>query len=216
MSSIPQRQRTVCQRVASRWEDSADGIRLVIGMLAVMWLAWIVNAADGYRLDSDGIRPHDVGRLWGIFTAPFLHASFSHIFGNTIPFLILGLVIALSGFTRVLAVTLISIVVSGLGVWLVTSANTQTIGASGVVFGFATYLVARGIITRRAGELAVGVIVGLLFGLSLLSDLIPRSGVSWQAHRFGGIGGGRAALLLDRRAAATSGSGPARVSGHQA
>lgn len=171
-------------------------MRLVLGMLAVMWVAWVVNAVDGYRLNGDGIWPRNVDHLYGILTAPFLHASFGHILGNSVPFLILGLVIAGSGVRRVIAVTVISILVSGAGVWLTAAASSHTIGASGVVFGFAAYLVARGIFSRRIAELLIGLVVGAVFGLSLLSDLIPRSGVSWQGHLFGAVGGVIAAALL--------------------
>jgi membrane associated rhomboid family serine protease len=175
-------------------------VRLVIAMLAVMWLAWIVDALDHYHLNQDGgIQPRNVDHLYAILTAPFLHESFGHIFGNSIPFLILGLVIAGSGIRRVIAVTVISILISGAGVWLIAGSNTDTVGASGVVFGFAAYLVARGIFSRRLVELFIGLVVGALFGLSLLSDLIPHSGVSWQAHLFGGIGGVVAAALLTRK-----------------
>jgi membrane associated rhomboid family serine protease len=191
-------------QLASRWEDAGDGIRLVLGMLVVMWAAWIANALDHYHLDQYGILPRNVGHLYGIVTAPFLHASFSHIFGNTIPFLILGVVIAFAGLRRVVLVTLLSILVSGIGVWLTASSHSETIGASGVVFGFAAYLVFRGVFSRHLGELLVGLVVGGVFGLSLLADLIPHSGVSWQAHLFGGIGGVLAAALVSRRAERTS------------
>jgi membrane associated rhomboid family serine protease len=199
-ASTPARSTSVSGRLETRLQASADGARLVLGMLALMWVAWIVNAIDGYGLDQYGIRPRNVDHLYGILTAPFLHASFGHIFGNTVPFLILGLVIAGSGVRRVLAVTLISIVVSGAGVWLISPAHDgPTIGASGVVFGFATYLVARGILSRRLGELLIGGFVGAIFGLSLLWDLVPRSGVSWQDHLFGGIAGVLAAVLLSEK-----------------
>jgi membrane associated rhomboid family serine protease len=182
--------------LAARLGDRAEGARLVVGMLAVMWVAWIVNAIDNYNLDQYGIRPRNVDHLYGILTAPFLHASFGHIFGNSIPFVILGLVIAGSGLRRVVAVTAIAILVSGAGVWLTASSNSETVGASGVVFGFATYLMARGVFDRKLRELVIGGVVGALFGLSLLWDLVPRSGVSWQAHLFGAIGGVLAAAVL--------------------
>jgi membrane associated rhomboid family serine protease len=193
-------------RIATRWQESADGIRLVLGMLAVMWVAWIVDAIDSYKLNPTlGIRPHNLDHLYGILTAPFLHQSFGHIFGNSIPFLILGVMIAGSGIRRVVQVTVISILVSGIGVWLIASTSSYTVGASGVVFGFAAYLVARGFFDRKVGEIVIGAIVGAVFGLSLLWDLVPKSGVSWQGHLFGLLGGVLAALLLsDRRRAATS------------
>lgn len=166
-----------------------------------MWVAWIVNALDGYRLDRLGIEPRNLGHLYGILTAPFLHASFAHILGNSVPFLILGVVVALGGVRRLLTVMAVCVLVSGLGVWLVASTGSFTIGASGVIFGFASYLVSRGIFTRRIADVAVGVIVGALFGLSLLADLIPHAGVSWQGHLFGAVAGVLAAALVSRDSA---------------
>ncbi len=197
-------------RLAARWDEAGAGIRVVLGLLAVMWVAWVVNAIDGYRLNSDGIQPRNVDHLWGILTAPFIHGSFSHIFGNSIPFLILGVVIAFAGVRQLVTVTAIVVLISGLGVWLVAGSHTNTVGASGVVFGFAAYLLARGVFSRNIGELLVGGLVGAVFGLSLLSDLIPRSGVSWQGHLFGAIAGVIAAALLTRP---TRGRGEAGRSG---
>ena len=187
---------------------AGDGIRLVVGMLGLMWVLWIVNALDGYHLDRLGIEPRNVDHLYGILTAPFLHASFGHILGNSLPFLILGVMIALGGIRRLLIVTAVCILVSGLGVWLVASGGSDTIGASGVIFGFATYLVSRGIFTRRLADAAIGVLVGAVFGLSLLADLIPRTGVSWQGHLFGAIAGVLAAMLLSRRQGARATTAP--------
>ncbi len=86
--------------------------------------------------------------------------------------------------------------VAGLGTWLIAPAASVTFGASGVVIGYATYLIARGVFSRRLGQLAVGVAVGLLFGGALLSSLVPQAGISWQDHLFGGLGGLLAARLL--------------------
>ena len=74
--------------------------------------------------------------------APFLHADFGHLIANTIPFVTLGIIIGLQGVARVLAVTGIVMVVSGLGTWLIAPDNSIHIGASGIVFGYATYLLA--------------------------------------------------------------------------
>ena len=74
---------------------------------------------------------------------PFLHVSFGHLIANTIPFVVLGAAIALGGVRQIVEVTVIVAVVSGLGVWLFGAANTVHLGASGLVFGYLTYLVAR-------------------------------------------------------------------------
>jgi membrane associated rhomboid family serine protease len=175
-----------------------EGAAVIGILLAVMWVLEIVNSIDGQKLDGDGIHPRSLSGLPGIVSAPFLHAGFGHLLGNTIPFAILGMLIALAGARRVIEVTVIVILVAGLGTWLTAGGGTSTIGASGVVFGYAGYLIARGFFTRRMLELAGGALVALLFGGALAWDLVPRSGVSWEDHLFGGIGGILAARLLTR------------------
>ncbi len=167
-------------------------------LVAIMWVVEIVDVFAG-DLDSAGIRPRDPDGLVGVALAPVLHGSFGHLMGNTVPFVILGIAIALGGLARIAAVTVIVAVVGGLGTWLVAPANTVHIGASGLVFGFAAYLVARGIYSRKALHLAIGLAVIFIYGTTLLFGLVPTPGVSWQGHLFGAIGGVVAAWLLDRR-----------------
>jgi membrane associated rhomboid family serine protease len=172
------------------------GLMLIGAMAAVMWIVEIVDALGADSLDSYGIRPRAVDGLDGIVFSPFLHGSWSHLIGNTIPFLMLGGLIALSGLARVAAVTAIVAGFGGLGVWLTASENSIHIGASGIVFGYAGYLVARGIFTRSLLHLAVGALVAAVWGTTLLSGLVPHDGISWQGHLFGAIGGVLAARLL--------------------
>src|SRR5689334_589117 len=132
-----------------RKDERYAGFVVVAAMAALMWVVLIVDEIDSHRLDTWGIRPHHVDRLVGIVTAPFLHSGFAHLSANTVPFVVLGFAIAFSGLTRVLAVTAIVMVVGGLGTWLIAPSNTVHIGASGVVFGYAAYLVFRGVFTGR-------------------------------------------------------------------
>jgi membrane associated rhomboid family serine protease len=182
-------------------DDRARGLLFVGAMAAVMWVVGGVNPLDGYRLDSGGIRPRATDGLDGILFAPFLHASWGHLVGNTVPFLVLGAVVALSGLARVIAVTIVVAVVGGLGTWLVAPSNTLHIGASGIVFGYAGYLVARGFSTRRPLHLLTGALVALVWGTTLISGLVPHDGISWQGHLFGAVGGIIAAGLLAPKAA---------------
>jgi membrane associated rhomboid family serine protease len=180
-------------------QKQREGIALLLGIVLLMWLVEVINAADGYHLDSDGIYSRDVGRLWGIFTSPFIHANFApHLLDNTIPLVFMGLIIALAGAARLAAVTLIVVVIGGLGTWLIGPAGISTIGASGLVFGYATYLFARGFFNRNALELVVGLVVGVIWGGALVASLVPHTGVSWQGHLCGAIAGVIAALLLRR------------------
>ena len=161
-----------------RGETQRQGVALLTGIVAFMWVIEVINTIDSNRLDSDGIWARNVARLWGILTAPFIHASFAHLIGNTIPFLFMGLIIALSGAARLALVTAIVILVGGIGTWLVSPGGIPTIGASGVVFGYATYLFARGFFNRSALELLTGLIVGVIWGAALLSSVVPHPDVS--------------------------------------
>jgi membrane associated rhomboid family serine protease len=183
--------------------DRIRALTLVGGMIAVMWVVEVVNAVSNYSLNYDlGLRPHHVGGLDGILFSPFLHGSWSHLVGNTVPFAILGGVIALSGLARVILVTAIVALVGGVGTWLVASGNSVHVGASGLVFGYAAYLVGRGVFTRSLLHLGVGVVVGFVWGGTLLSGLAPQDGISWQGHLFGAVGGFVAAYYLGKRTAA--------------
>jgi membrane associated rhomboid family serine protease len=190
----------VTGRVRERYVSQVDGLRALAALVAVMWAVEAVNALDSYRLDREGIVPRSLSHLDGVIFAPFLHASFSHLLSNTVPFVILGIAIALAGAGRLLLVTLIVALVSGLGTWLTAPGGSETVGASGVVFGYATYLISRGVFDRRIAEIALGILVALFFGTALLYSLIPHSGISWQAHLFGGVGGVAAAAALARPA----------------
>jgi membrane associated rhomboid family serine protease len=179
-------------RRAALYEGAA-----VIGVLvAVMWLLEIVNKIDGQALNGDGIYARSLSGLPGILSAPFLHAGFGHLIGNTVPFVVLGLVIAAAGARRVIEVTAVVVLVAGLGTWLISPSHVSTIGASGVVFGYAGFLIARGFFTRSFAALAIGVVVAIVFGISLAADLVPKTGVSWQDHLFGALGGILAAKLV--------------------
>jgi membrane associated rhomboid family serine protease len=187
-------------------DDRLDGFRLVAAMAAVMWVVEVVDSLDSHRLDQWGIKPHHVDGLVGIVTAPFLHVSFDHLISNTVPFVVMGCAIALNGAARVAAVTAIVALAAGLGTWLIGPSNSVHVGASGVVFGYATYLISRGAFNRSALELGMGVLVAVIWGSALLSGVLPHEHISWQGHLCGGAGGVLAASLLARprrRAAGT-------------
>src|SRR3954452_19766797 len=139
-----------------------------------MWALEVVDTIDHHKLDQYGIEPRDGDGLIGIVAAPFLHAGFGHLIGNTVPFVIMGVLIALGGAARVVAVTVIVALISGIGTWLIGPEHTNHIGASGVVFGFGTYLITRGFFNRSMLDLAVGVVIAAIFGTALLGGLAPQ------------------------------------------
>jgi membrane associated rhomboid family serine protease len=179
--------------------DRTNALLFVVAMVALMWLLEVVDAVAGGSLDQYGIHPRNVDGLPEIVSAPFLHAGFGHLVSNTIPFVVMGAAIALGGLVRVAVVTAVVGLVSGLGTWLIAPSGTVTLGASGLVFGYATYLVARGFLSKRIVDLAVGAIVVAIWGFALLQGVLPQDRISWQAHVFGAVGGVVAASLLAGR-----------------
>ena len=177
--------------------ERTGGFVVIAAMTILMWLVETIDVAAG-DLDSAGIHPRDPEGLAGIAASPFLHAGFGHLIGNTIPFLVLGMAIAVGGLIRTLAVVGIVAAVGGLGTWLTAPSDTIVIGASGLVFGFATYLVARGAYSRTPWHIAGGLAVLAIYGSTLLVGLVPTPGVSWQGHLFGAAGGVIAARVLHR------------------
>jgi membrane associated rhomboid family serine protease len=178
---------------------AGDGLALLAGIVIFMWAVEVINSIDSNALDADGIYPRNFARLWGILTAPFLHASFTHLLDNTIPLVFMGVIIALRGALRLAWVTGIVIVLGGLGTWLIAPDHTVTVGASGLVFGYATYLLTRGVFDRSLLELLTGAVVGVVWGGALLASVVPQPHISWQGHVCGGLAGIVAAWWLAGR-----------------
>lgn len=168
---------------------------IVVGMLAAMWAVEIIDLIPGVDLDRWGIQPRSWRGLVGIPLAPFLHANLPHLIANTIPFLVLGAIIAIGDAARFVEVTVVVMLVSGLGTWLFGASGTIHLGASGLVFGYLTYLVARGFFAGKPLWILGGVIVALFYG-GILWGLLPRPGISFTGHLFGAVGGLLAAYAM--------------------
>lgn len=177
---------------------------VMASVAAVLWVVQFVNSADDYRLDRFGVRPREVDGLWGVVTMPFLHASFGHLLSNTIPLVLIGWVLLLSGLRTWATVTVIVVVVGGMLTWLVAPGHAVIVGASGMVFGWLGYLLARAYFSRRLKWIIVAVLVLVFFG-TLLFGLFPtlHSDVSWQAHVCGFAAGIGAGALLHPRGGET-------------
>ncbi|MDF3293150.1 rhomboid family intramembrane serine protease [Streptomyces sp. RB6PN23] len=169
------------------------------GWVALLWALEAVDAVSHGALDHFGIVPRQARGLLDIIPAAFVHFGFGHVAANSLPLLVLGFLAALRGIGRFLAISLLIIVVSGLGVWLVAPSGTNTAGASGLIFGLFAYLVVRGFVDRRPLDIALGVAVAVLYGSILWGVLPNATGVSWQGHLFGLVGGVLAAFAFRER-----------------
>jgi membrane associated rhomboid family serine protease len=178
---------------------------IVALVVAVMWAEEIVDLVlpGGQPLNDWGIRPRSWRGILGIPLMPFLHDGFRHLFGNTLPFLVMGGAIASGSIARFARVVAIVGVTAGIGVWVFARSGTVHIGASGLVFGFLTYLLARGVIARKVTWILGGLVVLVVYG-GILWGLLPTPGVSWTGHVFGAAGGVLAAWTLHRRTPETA------------
>ncbi|QIQ03312.1 rhomboid family intramembrane serine protease [Streptomyces liangshanensis] len=172
---------------------AAGGV--MIAWVALLWLLEVVDTATGGALDTYGLSPRSFGELRDVIPMAFLHHGFEHLASNTVPLLVLGFLAALGGIRRFAAVVLTIMVVGGLGVWLTAADHSNTVGASGVVFGLLGYLLVRGFVNRSAVDLVVGLVVLAVYGSVLWGVLPTDPSISWQGHLFGLVGGVLAAFL---------------------
>ena len=174
-------------------------------MLAFTALLWLIELVDRVAfhgaLDQDGILARRLDGLDGILWSPLLHGSWAHLEANSLPFLILGFLVFAGGTGQWLAVTATVWLLGGFLTWL-TGASGSTIGASGVIFGWLAFLLVRGFFARSGRQIVLAMVLLFVYGGVLWGVLPTTSGVSWQAHLFGGLAGVLAAWLTssaDRR-----------------
>lgn len=185
---------------AWRRPPSATASAFVVGAwLALLWLIEVVDTFLGGALDAFGITPREVTDLPSILVAPLLHFGFGHLMANSLPFLVLGTLARMAGRLAFGVATAASVLVSGLAAWLLSAPNTVTIGASGLVFGWLTFLLMRGIFAGNWVQILVAAAVFGFFGGMLWGVFPTMAGVSWQAHLGGAVGGVAAAWWLGRR-----------------
>jgi membrane associated rhomboid family serine protease len=185
------------------FEPQSWGQALVwtLAATAVVWVVSIVDFARHHGLDRYGLRPRTVSGLWGVLTEPFLHRGFGHLLSDTLPLVLLGWVVMLSGLRSFLLVSGLVLVLGGLATWVVAPGGLY-VGASGLVFGWLGYLLARAYFARRVAWILAAVMVVVVFG-GLLSALVPMSsgdaGDPWQGHLVSFLAGVLVAAVLHPR-----------------
>ena len=179
----------------------------ILSFVALLYVIEAIDTVMGHRLDQDGIRPLEADGLWGILWAPLLHGGWPHLIANTVPALVLGFLVTLAGIGRFVYATAIIWVLGGLGTWLIGNLGVQCpyvgvqcgsthIGASGLIFGWLTFLIVSGFFTRTLWQIVVGVVVFFVYGSVLLGVFPGTLGVSWQGHLCGALAGIFAAYVL--------------------
>ena len=161
----------------------------VLGLVAMLWLIHLVLALMALDIAPAGVRPGTGVGLVGVITAPLVHASWMHLFSNTLPLLVLGTTM-FYGFPRAARRALPVIwLVSGLAVWLLARESVH-VGASGIAYGMMFFVLVAGIMRRDRASVALVMLVFFLHGSMVLGVLPQAPGVSWEYHLAGAVVGG--------------------------
>ena len=180
-----------------RRSTAGTALQVILLFVAGLYVVELADQLSGDRLEhAGGLEPREADGLDGILFAPVLHGPWDHLLANTVPLLLFGFLLLLAGVRRWLVVTAVVWLVGGVGVWLTGPAGTVHIGASVLVFGWLCYLLLRGVFSGNPGQLAMGVLLLIIYGGVLWGVLPGQPGISWQGHLFGAIGGGLAAWRL--------------------
>ncbi len=173
-----------------------DEAKLIFGVIGLIWLTFLVDKLTPLNVATWGLIPRDVSALPGILTMPFIHGNWAHIVGNTVPLLILLLLLAGSQARSIEVVTVI-VLLGGVLLWCFGRGGRYHIGASGVIYGLIAFLIVAGFLERRFLPLMAALLTGFLYGTTLLVGVLPLAGsmVSWDGHLTGAIAGAIIAFI---------------------
>ncbi len=168
---------------------------IVASFTVALWLIKIVETVIAADLFKYGIYPGQLSGLMGVFWAPLIHSSFSHLFANTAPFLILGTAL-LYGYPKSAKIVIPAVYIgTGLGVWLFARPFYH-IGASGLTFGFMFFVFTVGAIRWDKLAIALSMVVFFLYGGMIWGIFPNEPGISFESHFFGAMIGIILAVLL--------------------
>jgi membrane associated rhomboid family serine protease len=170
-------------------------IFVLLGSILAVFLFEFVSPEE---VLSHGLVPRTQRGLVGVVTMPFLHANLAHLCANLASLVVL-LAFMLAFHSQKLIVDVILIaVVGGLLLWLFGRSAVH-IGASGLIYGLAGFMVAAGISQRRFMEVVGALAVAVLYGNSLFWGLLPlHPGISWDGHLAGAVGGVIVGLTISK------------------
>jgi membrane associated rhomboid family serine protease len=174
--------------------EEIHGVVLFIGAIWVVYFVSLVFPG----MDRYGVIPRRLGGLVGIAAMPFLHANLQHVISNTIPLFVLLILLAGSQ-AESWEVVIIIAILGGLLLWIFGRPAVH-IGASGLISGLVAFLILSGFLEQRIIPLLIALLVGFLYGGSLVLGVLPRLGsqISWDGHLCGAIAGGLVAYVLTR------------------
>ena len=163
--------------------------------VVLLWLISLLQYLTDASLSWLGILPRNFFGLIGILTAPLIHSGLVHLLSNSFPLVLLpGFILFMH---RQVALRVFAFVYffSGLMTWFI-GRPAYHVGASGVIYGLAGFLLFNGLLRRDRPALAVSMAILFLYG-GLFYGLFPaEERVSWEGHLGGLVSGLLAAILF--------------------
>lgn len=168
-------------------------------LLFLMWLVFSIEFFAQIDLGWLGIKPRTLEGIPGIFFAPLIHGSLSHLISNSIPLLFLGSMIFFF-YERIGGVVFFRCYfITNILVWLLSPRVSYHIGASGLIYGLSSFLIFFGFLRKEFWSLVISLVVLVLYG-GLFYGILPLfPGVSWESHLSGAIVGMYTAIDLRKR-----------------
>lgn len=155
----------------------------------LMWLVKAIEVLFDLDLTSLGIYPLTAKGIPGIFLSPFIHSDLRHLFNNSLPLLLLSVALFFFYSEVALKVFALTYLLTGTFVWI-GGGQAWHIGASGLVYGLASFLFFSGIIRRYFRLIALSLLIVFLYG-EMVWGIFPGvyQGVSWESHMLGAFSG---------------------------
>lgn len=161
----------------------------------VIWVIHLIAYFFSISLSQFGVLPRNIYGLIGIITSPLIHGSFSHLISNTAPLIILGISIFYFYPKKAYASFLVIYLGTGILVWLL-GREVYHIGASGIVYGYVSFLFFNGLFRKDNKSIALSLLVVFMYGGLVWGILPGMKGISWESHFFGAVMGLIAAFIF--------------------
>ncbi len=168
--------------------------------IALLWIIEIVDQVlfNG-QLDGFGLQPGNWNHWEGILFMPFLHADFYHLLNNSVGLAIFGTLLITRSWNDLYYASIGAILGCSLAVMFLGEPGSVHIGASGLVFGWWSFLIARAFYQRNFQSILIAIFVIVFFGGMIYSILPGEEAISWQGHFGGAIGGVIGAKLMKNK-----------------
>ena len=157
-------------------------------ILIIIWSVKIFEIVFDYDFTEYGVLPRKFNGLIGILFSPLIHSDVNHLLSNSLPVIILCLLI-FNFYSQIAKKILIYLYfISGLWLWCIGRESFH-IGASGLIYAMASFLFFSGILRKNSQLSAVALLVIFIYG-GLFWGLFPiHKNVSWEGHLTGFIAG---------------------------